>query len=671
VAGGSFSSVGGMTRNNLAAIDLSTGKATGWNPNATPAFPLMTVPITAISVADGSVYVGGSFSSVGGQARTDLAALDPTTGAATSWNPGTASSFPENGHVSALAANGTTVYVGGSFTALAGSSQHYLGAISAATGAATSWSPTVTAPSSATEHGASPIASLALSGSMLSVGGSFTGLGGQSRTGLGALSTESGGPSAWAPVLSGFAGMAPNVTSLAPAGGVFYASDQFGVFAIDAATGVVTSLNHSATPVAVGPTSALYLGPSAFDLGSGLAVPWNPLGGLGGVLSVLASGDRVVLTGSFRTTDQTAASGFAAYATTGPVGSAAPTISGTAAEGQSLTEHHGSWSPAPTSFGYQWLRCAHTMPYPPPCTPIVGASGPTYAPTSVDAGKTIEVQETATNAEGASDPVSSVATATVLAVPTSLSSPEVSGTPAVGQILSCSTGSWGNSPTSYAYQWLRDFEPIPGATSSSYTVAAGDVGHGLACQVTATNAAGSSQADAFGPSIEAGRAEPGPAPKEPAGEAPHGSGVTAGNQIVTPVITAPGPATGPSPTMIAAALKLAIGAGGSRLSGGTLLTAGYRLSFEAPSAGTLSITWTAAGAGASQATKRVTVASGTKRFASSGRGALTLHLTPAGRRLLKRRKTEQVSELVSFAPNEGSPATAHKALVVYPAVRHR
>jgi hypothetical protein len=107
LAGGSFTSVGGVARNNLAAVDLVTGKATAWNPNVTPIFSLINVPISAISAAGGAVYVGGSFSSVGGQARTDLAALDPTTGAATTWNPGATSAFPENGHVSALLASGS------------------------------------------------------------------------------------------------------------------------------------------------------------------------------------------------------------------------------------------------------------------------------------------------------------------------------------------------------------------------------------------------------------------------------------------------------------------------------------------------------------------------------------------------------------------------------------
>src|SRR5437879_11776784 len=34
-----------------------------------------------------------------------------------------------------------------------------------------------------------------------------------------------------------------------------------------------------------------------------------------------------------------------------------PTITGTAQQGQTLTEHEGTWTNEPTSFSYQWLQC--------------------------------------------------------------------------------------------------------------------------------------------------------------------------------------------------------------------------------------------------------------------------------------------------------------------------
>ncbi|HEX3874128.1 MAG TPA: hypothetical protein VHW26_08275, partial [Solirubrobacteraceae bacterium] len=79
------------------------------------------------------------------------------------------------------------------------------------------------------------------------------------------------------------------------------------------------------------------------------------------------------------------------------------------------------------------------------------------------------------------------------AVPTDTTPPAISGTPAQGSAVTCSTGAWTGSPTSYTYAWDRDSSPIGSATSSSYTVAAADVGHSLTCVVTAANAAGKSQ----------------------------------------------------------------------------------------------------------------------------------------------------------------------------------
>jgi photosystem II stability/assembly factor-like uncharacterized protein/beta-lactamase superfamily II metal-dependent hydrolase len=75
--------------------------------------------------------------------------------------------------------------------------------------------------------------------------------------------------------------------------------------------------------------------------------------------------------------------------------------------------------------------------------------------------------------------------------PANTSPPLVSGTPALGQALSCSIGSWTGTPTpTFTYQWLRDESPIGGATQVTYTVQAADQGHGIACWVTATNSVG-------------------------------------------------------------------------------------------------------------------------------------------------------------------------------------
>src|SRR5204862_359746 len=136
-----------------------------------------------------------------------------------------------------------------------------------------------------------------------------------------------------------------------------------------------------------------------------------------------------------------------------PSNTAPPTISGTAQQGSTLTEAHGSWTNNPTSYEYQWLQCDSSGAG---CTPIAGATSQTYVPVAEDVGHTIRVQETASNAGGSSAPASSAQTAVVVPPPPSNTAPPtISGTAQQGSTLTESHGTWTNSPTSYEYQWLQ------------------------------------------------------------------------------------------------------------------------------------------------------------------------------------------------------------------------
>lgn len=88
--------------------------------------------------------------------------------------------------------------------------------------------------------------------------------------------------------------------------------------------------------------------------------------------------------------------------------------------------------------------------------------------------------------------------------PVNVDVPHVSGTPGVGETLSCTMGNWNGEPSSYAYQWQSDGTDIAGSISDTYLIAAGDAGHSLACVVTATNAIGSTAAPASNPVSVAG-----------------------------------------------------------------------------------------------------------------------------------------------------------------------
>ena len=76
---------------------------------------------------------------------------------------------------------------------------------------------------------------------------------------------------------------------------------------------------------------------------------------------------------------------------------------------------------------------------------------------------------------------------------------QITGNLVAGQTVTVSTGTWANSPTSYAYQWLRcdssgtGCVTLPAATSA-YTLTASEVGHTLRATVVATNMAGAGTA---------------------------------------------------------------------------------------------------------------------------------------------------------------------------------
>jgi hypothetical protein len=92
-----------------------------------------------------------------------------------------------------------------------------------------------------------------------------------------------------------------------------------------------------------------------------------------------------------------------------PSALAPPTVSGTPQQGQMLTASPGTWSNPPAAYAYQWQSCDATGAA---CTDIAGATATTYAVQPGDVGKTLRVEVTATNGQGATQ-VPSAATVVV------------------------------------------------------------------------------------------------------------------------------------------------------------------------------------------------------------------------------------------------------------------
>ncbi|WP_456405406.1 delta-60 repeat domain-containing protein [Thiolapillus sp.] len=117
--GGSFYSINSVSRWGLARLGTANGELdTTWDPAASGSPFLMVEEITLS--ADG-LYVGGSFSNIGGQSRNNVALLSTTDATANSWNPDAGTPVEASStHVQAIlpSADGSRVHLGGSFNTM-------------------------------------------------------------------------------------------------------------------------------------------------------------------------------------------------------------------------------------------------------------------------------------------------------------------------------------------------------------------------------------------------------------------------------------------------------------------------------------------------------------------------------------------------------------------------
>ena len=186
-AGGDFINVGGQSRYHVAALDPVTGVPTPWDPGANGR-------VQDLAMGPGVVYVAGSYTTIAASYRNGLSAIDASTGVATSWDPAAGwSPFP-SGAVTVVHPNGAKVYVGGDFTSIGGQVRHHLAALNTDTGLATSWNPGVEPD---LEHGFLDIEEIAVGGENVFVGGFFGRIGGRYRNGLAVLDSVTGLANTW------------------------------------------------------------------------------------------------------------------------------------------------------------------------------------------------------------------------------------------------------------------------------------------------------------------------------------------------------------------------------------------------------------------------------------------------------------------------------------------
>ena len=200
-------SSGSQTRNRLAAFDVSSNLLP-WNPGANSY-------VNALSAADGLIYAGGDFTSVGGglgnTSKNYIAAFD-LAGNVSTW------SGEANEEVLAVTVDGGIVYASGKFTAAGGSTgsaMRYGLAAFGVNGNLTSWSPWLIG-----GRGYSLVAHDGL----VYAGGDFTGVdGGAGVTPVNGLAavTSSGDLTAWQPQTNGL------VSSIATDGTSLFVSGEF------------------------------------------------------------------------------------------------------------------------------------------------------------------------------------------------------------------------------------------------------------------------------------------------------------------------------------------------------------------------------------------------------------------------------------------------------------
>ena len=177
-------------RANLLAYDIRTGAL------ITSFDPVVNQQVLAITASpDGArIYIGGDFTTVDGQTRNRVAALDAATGELIAgWAPSV------NSQVRTLAATNSTVYMGGSITAVGGVSRSRLAAVTASNAGLLPWAPVPgVGPTSGNRDG-NPSTSDQVLGMVLTSGdtqvvvsGRFDSLNTVRATGVGALDAVTG-----------------------------------------------------------------------------------------------------------------------------------------------------------------------------------------------------------------------------------------------------------------------------------------------------------------------------------------------------------------------------------------------------------------------------------------------------------------------------------------------
>ncbi|MGW7361964.1 hypothetical protein ACWGI8_00690 [Streptomyces sp. NPDC054841] len=160
-----------------------------------------------------------------------------------------------------------------------------------------------------------------------------------------------------------------------------------------------------------------------------------------------------------------------------PRATVAPRISGSVQVGVKVTAVPGTWSPAATSYAYQWRANG---------VAVAGATASTYTVPASLVGKKLTVTVTARRT-GHADGAATTAAVTVArgVAPKATTLPAITGTAKVGRTLTANRGTWTPVPTSYTYQWYANGVAITGATQPTLVLKSAQSGKRITVKVTA------------------------------------------------------------------------------------------------------------------------------------------------------------------------------------------
>jgi trimeric autotransporter adhesin len=153
-AGGSFSDPLHPLGFGLAAFDLTTGAMTLWDPGVNGRVESNAL-VESMAISGNTIYIGGAFTQAGGQSRQNLAAIDRTSGLATDLRLDTSRQQIDpalRGRVHAVYDDGKTLYVGGDFDTIGGLARNAIAAVDKSTGQITPWNPNLGGESVVVRH---------------------------------------------------------------------------------------------------------------------------------------------------------------------------------------------------------------------------------------------------------------------------------------------------------------------------------------------------------------------------------------------------------------------------------------------------------------------------------------------------------------------------------------